>query len=131
MISSLPSGNPAFRLSNARKKWNSAGKDVVVLHKVNFRFPCLGPPRTDVMVFKIFSKKNRRLDSKQSLIMQKFYPNIVFLRRTPFFAENCRKSQKIVIISSTPSVIVSAFRSNTKVVRSNPGWYRVAAFKEK
>jgi hypothetical protein len=34
--------------------------------------------------------------------MQKIGHNIGFLRKTPFFAENWRKSQKIVIITSTP-----------------------------
>jgi hypothetical protein len=34
--------------------------------------------------------------------MQNFDQNIGFEKNAIFFAENCRKSQKIVIITSTP-----------------------------
>jgi hypothetical protein len=41
--------------------------------------------------------------SKLSKIMQKIDHNIDFLNKNAnFFAENCQKSQKIVIITSTP-----------------------------
>jgi hypothetical protein len=36
--------------------------------------------------------------------MQNYDHNIVFLEKRHFFAENCQKSQKIVIITSTPDV---------------------------
>jgi hypothetical protein len=62
---------------------------------------------TDVMIFKIFSPKN--LAKKLAFLTQnkaKLYKNLsktlVFEKNANFFAENCRKSQKIVIITSTP-----------------------------
>jgi hypothetical protein len=36
--------------------------------------------------------------------MQKFDHNIGFGEKRHFFAENCRKSQKIVITTSTPQI---------------------------
>jgi hypothetical protein len=45
-------------------------------------------------------------DSKQSWIIQKFDHNIGFWEERHFFAENWQKSQKIVIITSTPAADV-------------------------
>jgi hypothetical protein len=36
--------------------------------------------------------------------MQEVYHDIVFERNANFFAENCQKSQKIVIITSVPGM---------------------------
>jgi hypothetical protein len=48
-------------------------------------------------------QKNGVLGSKQSWIMQKYVIiTLVFEKNAIFFAENCRKSQKIVIITSAP-----------------------------
>jgi hypothetical protein len=41
-------------------------------------------------------------DSKQSYIMQNFYHNIGFCEKRHFFAKNWQKSQRNVIITSTP-----------------------------
>jgi hypothetical protein len=49
---------------------------------------------TDVMILKIFLPKN---SAKKLAIL-----TLVFEKNTNFFAENWRKSQKIVIITSTP-----------------------------
>jgi hypothetical protein len=42
--------------------------------------------------------------------MQNFDHNIGFLEKRQFFAENCRKSQNIVIITSTPGLLGGVFR---------------------
>jgi hypothetical protein len=53
--------------------------------------------------FKYFRQKNRRKNySERSSIMQNFDHNIGFWEKRQFFAENWQKSQKIVIITSTP-----------------------------
>jgi hypothetical protein len=41
-------------------------------------------------------------DSKQSQILKKMIITLVFKKNANFFAENWEKSQKIVIITSTP-----------------------------
>jgi hypothetical protein len=48
---------------------------------------------TDVLIFEIFSPKKL---AKFVII------TLVFEKNANFFAENCQKSQKIVIITSTP-----------------------------
>jgi hypothetical protein len=64
-------------------------------------------PGTDVMItifydFRQFSAKNWRFWLKTKLNYAKCWSKHWFLRKTPiFFAENCQKSQKIVI-TSTP-----------------------------
>jgi hypothetical protein len=40
--------------------------------------------------------------------MKNFDHNIGFWEKRQFFAENCQKSQKIVIITSTPGVLATA-----------------------
>jgi hypothetical protein len=61
---------------------------------------------TDAMIFKIFSPKNlaKKLAflTKQSQILKKMIITLVFKKNANFFAENEEKSQKIVIITSTP-----------------------------
>jgi hypothetical protein len=52
-------------------------------------------------------------DSKQSKIMQNFDHNIGFWEKRQFFAENCRKSPKIVIITSTPGAIPTTLEFTT------------------
>jgi hypothetical protein len=47
--------------------------------------------------------------------MQNFIITLVFEKNANFFAENCQKSQKIVIITSTPGNFLSLLRG------SNPG----------
>jgi hypothetical protein len=53
------------------------------------------------MILKIFFAKKLAFLT-QNLIMQNFYHNICFWEKRQFFAENYQKSQKIVIITSTP-----------------------------
>jgi hypothetical protein len=67
-------------------------------------------PGTDVMIFKIFSPKN--LAKKLAFFADttaSFCKNSIrtldFEKKTPFFAENWQKSQKLVIITSTPAKI--------------------------
>jgi hypothetical protein len=54
-----------------------------------------------------FSDKICVFYSKQSKIMQKFDHNIGFWEKRQFFAENCQKSPKILIITSTPGIFLS------------------------
>jgi hypothetical protein len=56
-------------------------------------------PGTDVMILKILSPKNlaKILAFYKNLII-----TLVFEKNANFFAENYKKSQKIVIITSTP-----------------------------
>jgi hypothetical protein len=49
-----------------------------------------------------FRQKNWRFWLKTKLNYPIFYHNIGFWEKRHFFAENCQKSQKIVIITSTP-----------------------------
>jgi hypothetical protein len=51
----------------------------------------------------IFAENFGIFDSKLSKILQKFDHNIGFWEKRQFFAENWQKSQKIVIIASTPN----------------------------
>jgi hypothetical protein len=43
--------------------------------------------------------------------MQNFDHNIGFCEKRQFFAENCQKSQKIVIITSTPGLWIQIHAS--------------------
>jgi hypothetical protein len=72
------------------------------------------------MIFKIFSPKN--LAKKLAFFAQTtacfakiVIITLVFEKNANFFAENCRKSQKIVIITSTPDEFVT---KNTRNVAS-------------
>jgi hypothetical protein len=64
---------------------------------------------TDVMILKIFSpkisaKKLAFLTRNKAKICEIFIITLVFEKNANFFAENCQKSQKIVIITSTPGL---------------------------
>jgi hypothetical protein len=62
---------------------------------------------TDVMILKIFSpkilaKKLAFLTQNKAKLCKILIITLVFEKNTNFFAENCKKSQKNVIITSTP-----------------------------
>jgi hypothetical protein len=64
-------------------------------------------PGTDVMIFKIFSPKNFAkklafLTQNKSKLCKNLIITLVFDKNANFFVENCRKSQKIVILTSVP-----------------------------
>jgi hypothetical protein len=64
-------------------------------------------PGTIVMIFKIFSPKNlAKILAFYAQTTASFCKNLiitlVFEKNANFFAENCQKSQRIVIITSTP-----------------------------
>jgi hypothetical protein len=65
-----------------------------------------GNPGTDVTILKIFSpKKNCEkgvFDLNKAKLCKFFIITLVFEKNANFFAENWQKSQKIVIITSTP-----------------------------
>jgi hypothetical protein len=61
---------------------------------------------TDVMIFKIFSPKSSAkklafLTQNKAKLCKMLIITLFFEKKRHFFAENCRKSQKIVIITST------------------------------
>jgi hypothetical protein len=65
------------------------------------------PARTDVMIFSIFSPKNSAkklafLTQNKAKLWKILIITLVFEKNANFFAKNCRKSPKIVIITSTP-----------------------------
>jgi hypothetical protein len=67
-------------------------------------------PGTNVMIFKIFSPKKLRknwgvLTQTKAKLWKNLIIALVFEKNANFFAENCRKSQKIVIITSTPALV--------------------------
>jgi hypothetical protein len=78
-------------------------------------------PATDVMIFKIFSpKKLAKILAFFAHTTASFWKNLfitlVFEKNANFFAENWRKSQKIVIITSNPGVnLLLAKCSKTKM----------------
>jgi hypothetical protein len=62
---------------------------------------------TDVMIKKIFSPKNFAkklafLTLNKAKLCKSFIITLIFEKNAKFFAENCQKSQKIMIITSTP-----------------------------
>jgi hypothetical protein len=66
-----------------------------------------GRPGTDVMIFEMFSpkkiaKKLAFLTRNKAKLCKIFAHTIGFSENANFFAENWQKSQKIVIITSTP-----------------------------
>jgi hypothetical protein len=69
---------------------------------------------TDAMIFKIFSPKKIGekigvFDSQQRAKLCKYLIiTLVFEKNADLFAKNCRKSQKIVIITSTPDCFEGA-----------------------
>jgi hypothetical protein len=59
------------------------------------------------MILKIFSPKNSAkklafLTQNKAKLCKNLIITLIFEKNANFFAENCRKSQKIVIITSTP-----------------------------
>jgi hypothetical protein len=66
-------------------------------------------PGTDVMIFKIFSAKKLAFLTENKANFLKMIITLVFEKNAHFFAENCRKSQKIVIITGTDVVIFRIF----------------------
>jgi hypothetical protein len=64
---------------------------------------------TDIMIFKIFSPKNSAkklafLTQNKAILFKIVIITLFFEKNANFFAENCQKSQKIVIITSTPGL---------------------------
>jgi hypothetical protein len=62
---------------------------------------------TDVMIFEIFSPNNSAkklafLTQNKAKLCKTLITTSVFEKNANFFAENCQKSQKIVIITLTP-----------------------------
>jgi hypothetical protein len=71
-------------------------------------------PGTDVMIFKIYSPKNSAkklafLTQIKGKLCKILIITLVYEKNANFFAENWRKSQKIVIITSTPGKEQSIF----------------------
>jgi hypothetical protein len=69
---------------------------------------CAGP-ETDVVIFKIFSpkhlaKKWRFNAHTNASFCKNLIITLVFVKNVNIFAENWQKSQKIVIITSTPGL---------------------------
>jgi hypothetical protein len=67
----------------------------------------LTPTGTDVMIFKIFSPKNSAkkmafLTKNKAKICKILIITLVFEKHANLFSENCQKTHKIVIITSTP-----------------------------
>jgi hypothetical protein len=72
-------------------------------------FKCSAPlsPGTDVIILKIFSQKHLAkklgvLTQNKAKLCKNVIKTLVFEKNANIYAENCRKSQKIVIITSTP-----------------------------
>jgi uncharacterized protein (DUF342 family) len=71
-------------------------------------------PGTDVMILKIFSpkklaKKFAFLTQIKAKLCKYLNITLVFEKNANFVAENCRKSQKIVNITSTPGANPTTF----------------------
>jgi hypothetical protein len=67
---------------------------------------------TDVMIFKIFSPKNSAkklafLTQNKAKLCKILIITLIFEKNAKIFAENWQKSQKIVIITSTPALVKS------------------------
>jgi hypothetical protein len=66
-------------------------------------------PGSDVMILKLFSQffgeKMAFLTQSKGKLCKILIITSVFEKNAKFFAENCRKSQKIVIITSTPGYL--------------------------
>jgi hypothetical protein len=94
-------------------------------------------PGTDVMIFKIFLPKNLAkifafFAQTTVSFCKNCYHNIGFWEKRQFFAENWKKSPKIVIITSTPgSVIISKNKFETCSRMSDVCNYLFGVFVEK
>jgi hypothetical protein len=67
---------------------------------------------TDVMILKIFSPKNSAknlafLTQNNAKLCKNLIITLVFEKNANFFAENCQKSQKIVIITPVPGLLTN------------------------
>jgi hypothetical protein len=76
----------------------------------------VGFPGTDVMILKIFLPKNSAkklafLTQNKAELCKILIITLVFEKIAKFFAENGQKSQKIMIITSTPDGIFSNQKS--------------------
>jgi hypothetical protein len=69
-----------------------------------------------------FSENFGVFDWKQSYFLKKYDDNIGFWENANFFAKNCQKSQKIVIITSTPVPLADTM---TATHTSPPGHWEV------
>jgi hypothetical protein len=79
---------------------------------------------TDVMIFSIFSpinsaKKMAFLTQNKAKLCKNWIITLVFEKNANFFAENCQKSQKIVIIISVPGHPDSNLTFILKHLRAN------------
>jgi hypothetical protein len=64
---------------------------------------------TNAMILKIFLSKNSAkifafFAQNKAKLCKNWIITLIFEKNTIFFAENCRKLQKIVIITSTPDI---------------------------
>jgi hypothetical protein len=92
-------------------RWDQSARFEVDLHETRFlvgrcRAAASGTG-TDVMILKIFLPKNSAkklafLTQNKAKLFKILIIILVFEKNANFFAENCQKSQKIVIITSTP-----------------------------
>jgi hypothetical protein len=76
-------------------------------------------PGTDVMILNIFSPKNLAkklafLTQNKAKLCKILIITLVWGKNAIFFAENCRKSQKIVIITSTPGLSDGYFQTKNR-----------------
>jgi hypothetical protein len=89
-------------LSKKRKFWPFLAENI-------FKSVTLDPG-TDVMIFKIFLPKNSAkklafLTQNKAKLCKILIITLVFEKNANFFAKNCQKSQKIMIITSTPGFV--------------------------
>jgi hypothetical protein len=78
-----------------KTKKNKISRPKIRTMTVIFNFQNNRPIGTDIMILKIFSPKNSAFLTQNKIL------NIGYWEKRQFFAENCRKSQKIVTIPST------------------------------
>jgi hypothetical protein len=74
-----------------------------------------GRPGTDVIILRIFLPKNSAkklafFTQNKAKLCKILIITLVFKKNANFFAENCRKSQKIVIITSTSDLFDKKIR---------------------
>jgi hypothetical protein len=79
----------------------------------------------NVMILKIFSPKNSAkkftfLTQNKAKICKILFITLTFDKNANFFAENCQKSQKIVIITSTPGANPGANPTTFKFTATTP-----------
>jgi hypothetical protein len=104
-----PLGGTTSTLGSHFASWGEIKNRPVVQKGVTFHtLQFCAPPGTDVMIFKIFSRKNWQFLTQTKLNYAKvgsYVRNIGLLEKCHFFAENCQKSQSTVIITSTPDIL--------------------------